>query len=70
MDRGSGYQQRWFDTPETLNEKETCSKSYWFVSNFITENIFNHFHQCSDNFEIHRTKAMLVTTLKLSPTSL
>jgi len=21
MDRGSGYQQRWFDTPETLNEK-------------------------------------------------
>ena len=37
MDRGSGYQQRWFDTPETLNEKETCSKSYWFVSNFITE---------------------------------
>ena len=37
MDRGSGYQQRWFDTPETLNEKETCSKSYWLVSNFSTK---------------------------------
>ena len=29
MDRGSGYQQRWFDTPETLNEKETCSNSFF-----------------------------------------
>lgn len=31
MDRGSGYQQRWFDTPETLNEKETCSKSIFHL---------------------------------------
>ena len=31
MDRGSGYQQRWFDTPETLNEKETCSKSFFHL---------------------------------------